>query len=271
MDIPAAATEDGREVLLWVGCSGAFDPRGQQSVKAIAQLLKIAGVKFSILGPKERCTGDPARRTGDEFLFQQLAEANVATLNEVGATKIVTGCPHCMHTLKNEYPQFGGRFEVMHHTQYLAMLAAEGRIPISEKMAGAITYHDPCFLGRINGVTEEPRQLLTLSSTVPLAEAPRRESRSFCCGAGGGRMWMEDAPSERPGIIRAKELAETKAERVAVGCPFCKVMVGDCMAHAVGETAPEVVDIAEVLLAAAGGALKDAHPEPLREGEEPKE
>lgn len=250
LDIPAASAEDGREVLLWVGCAGAFEPRGQKSIRAVAQLLQQAGVKFTVLGPKERCNGDPARRTGDEFLFQQLAEANITTLNGIQAKKIVTQCPHCLHTIKNEYPQFGGQYEVLHHTQFLAQLVAEGRLKLSEEFAEPVTYHDPCWLARVNGVTEAPRQLLNGVLTIPLTEVARRESKTFCCGAGGGRMWMEEPPNQRPGVNRAQELIATGAQTVAVGCPFCKVMVGDSIAQVAGEKAPPVMDVSEIMLAA---------------------
>ncbi len=250
LGIPAAAAEDGREVLLWVGCAGAFEPRGQKSMRALAQLLQQAGVKFTVLGPKERCCGDPARRTGDEFLFQQLAEGNVSTLGDIGAKQIVTLCPHCFHTMKNEYPQMGGEYEVFHHTQFLARLVAEGRLQLPQGFDASVTYHDPCFLARVNGVTEAPRRLLSGALSIPLKEVARRESRTFCCGAGGGRMWMEEPPNQRPGVNRAQELLATGAQTVAVGCPFCKVMVGDSIAQVAGENAPPVMDISEIMLTA---------------------
>ncbi len=254
LDIPAASAQDGREILLWVGCASAFDPRAQKTMRALAQLLQQAGVRFTILGPKERCSGDPARRTGDEFLFQQLAEANIATLNSIQAQKIVTSCPHCFHTIKNEYPQFEGRYEVQHHTQFLAQLAAEGRLKLPPGFAETVTYHDPCFLARVNGVTQAPRALLNDALSIPLVEVARRESRTFCCGAGGGRMWMEEPPNQRPGVNRAQELLATEAKAVAVGCPFCKIMLGDSVAQVAGESAPPVLDVAEVLLAAQANA-----------------
>jgi Fe-S oxidoreductase/nitrate reductase gamma subunit len=246
---PASAT-DGREVLLWVGCAGAFEPRAQKTVRALAQLLQQAGVKFTVLGPKERCTGDPARRTGDEFLFQELAQGNIQILNGIGTKRIVTSCPHCFHTIKNEYPQFEGHYEVLHHTQYLARLVEEGRLKLPQSYAESVTYHDPCFLARVNGETVAPRALLQGATTIPLMEVARRESRTFCCGAGGGRMWMEEPREQRPGVNRAQELIATGAKTVAVGCPFCKAMVGDSLAQAAGEAAPPVLDVAEVMLAA---------------------
>ena len=250
LEIPAASANDGREVLLWVGCAGAFDPKGQKTVRALAQLMEKAGVKFTILGPKERCTGDPARRTGDEFLFQQLAEANIATLNGIKTKTVVTQCPHCFHTLKNEYPQFEGNYEVLHHTQFLAQLVESGRLNLPQGYAESVTYHDPCFLARVNGETEAPRTLLNRAATIPLTEVGRRESKTFCCGAGGGRMWMEEDKTQRPGVARAEELIATGAKTVAVGCPFCKVMVGDSLVQVAGDNAPAILDVAEVMLAA---------------------
>ncbi len=250
LEIKEASADDGREVLLWVGCAGAFDPRAQKTVRALAQLLQKAGVRFTVLGPKERCTGDPARRTGDEFLFQQLAEANIATLGEIKTTRIVTQCPHCLHTLKNEYPQFNGRYEVLHHTQYLRQLMDEGRLKLPKGIAETVTYHDPCFLARVNGESEAPRSLFGKVLQTPLTEPENIKEKTLCCGAGGGRMWMEEPPDQRPGVNRANELLATGAKTVAVGCPFCKIMIGDSVAQAGGENAPPVMDVAEVLLRA---------------------
>ncbi len=250
LDVQTASAADEREVLLWVGCAGAFDARAQKTIRALAQLLQQAGVKFTILGPKERCTGDPARRTGDEFLFQQLAEANIATLDGIGAKQVVTSCPHCFHTLKNEYPQFGGNYDVMHHTQYLQALVEAGKLKLPAAYEDTVTYHDPCFLARVNGETAAPRKLLNGASVIPLVELERRESKTFCCGAGGGRMWMEEPANQRPGKNRAEEIVATGAKTVAVGCPFCKVMVGDSLAQVAGESAPPVLDVAEVMLSA---------------------
>lgn len=250
LEIAQAAPDDGREVLLWVGCAGAFDPRAQKTVRALARLLQRAGVKFTVLGPKERCTGDPARRMGDEFLFQQLAQTNIDTFAQNNVTTIVTQCPHCFHTIKNEYPQLGGSFEVWHHTQFLDKLIADGRLTAPADFAESVTYHDPCFLARVNRETNAPRHLLKASLQTPLKEPERRGERTFCCGAGGGRMWMEEDPNQRPGVNRAKELLATGAHTVATGCPFCRIMVGDSIAQVAAESAPPVMDIAEILLAA---------------------
>lgn len=263
LSVSHATAGQEQEVLLWVGCAGAFEPRAQKTTRALAQLLQQAGVRFAVLGPKERCTGDPARRIGDEFLFQRLAEANIATLNSISAQKIVTPCPHCFHTLQSEYPPLGGRYAVMHHTQYLAQLVAEGRLRFPQGPAESVTYHDPCFLARVNGETQAPRALLNVARSIPLKEVERRESKTFCCGAGGGRMWMEEAPAQRPGLRRAQELLATGAQTVAVGCPFCKVMIGDSMAQVGGEQAPSVLDVAEVLAQALGGqALRGPQQQP---------
>ena len=248
--IEKATKDDNREVLFWVGCSGAFEPRAQKTVQAIAQLLQAAGVKFTVLGPKERCTGDAARRMGDEFLFQKLAEANIATLNGIEAKRIVTQCPHCLHTLKNEYGQFGGNYEVLHHTQLLSELVESGRLKLEPQTESSVTYHDPCFLARVNGETEAPRQALRSSLQLPMLEPERNKDKTFCCGAGGGRMWMEEPTTQRPGNNRAQELIATGASTVAVGCPFCKVMIADSVAAVGGESPPEVVDVAELMLRA---------------------
>jgi Fe-S oxidoreductase len=248
LDVPLAAPGDDREVLLWVGCAGAFDPRAQSTVRALAQLLQKAGVRFTVLGPKERCTGDPARRMGDEFLYQQLAQTNIDTFAQHNVTTIVTQCPHCFHTIKNEYPQLGGNFEVFHHTQFLEKLMAEGRLNVPSGFAESVTYHDPCFLARVNHEHQAPRSLFKSVLQIPLKEPDRRNDKTFCCGAGGGRMWMEEEPDKRPGVNRAKELLATGAQTVATGCPFCRIMVGDTVAQVSGDSAPPVRDIAEIVL-----------------------
>jgi Fe-S oxidoreductase len=211
------------EVLYWVGCAASFDERARTAAESTAKLLKAAGVDFAILGPRESCTGDPARRIGNEYLFQAHAEQNVSTLNEAGVTKIVASCPHCFNTLGNEYPDFGGSYEVVHHSELLADLVREGRLSPSAD-AGTITYHDSCYLARHNDVRADPREIVEAVGT-PI-EMERREERTFCCGAGGAHMWME----ERAGAIneeRVREAAETGAETLAVACPFCTVMLDD--------------------------------------------
>jgi Fe-S oxidoreductase len=241
------------EYLFWVGCAGAFEDRARKTTRAVATLLHEAGVNFAILGDGETCTGDPARRIGNEFLFQMLAQQNVETLNEAGVTKIVASCPHCFNTLSNEYGQLGGHFEVVHHTQLLADLVAAGRLTPVQPVDGGVTYHDPCYLGRHNRVFTPPREVLGATvNGAGLTEMPRNSERSFCCGAGGARMWMEERIGKRVNVERVEEALATGAKTIAVGCPFCFTMLGDGVTgkRASGEAGEdvEVVDVATVLL-----------------------
>jgi Fe-S oxidoreductase len=211
------------DVLYWVGCAASFDERARTSAESTAKLLAAAGVDFAILGPREACTGDPARRMGNEYVFQAFAEQNVETLNESGAKKIVTSCPHCFNTLANEYPDFGGSYEVVHHSELLAELVREGRIsPTAQDRR--ITYHDSCYLARHNDVLAEPRELV--AAVGQPVEMARSGKRTFCCGAGGAHMWMEERG--RPiNEERVREAAETGAETLAVACPYCTIMLDD--------------------------------------------
>jgi Fe-S oxidoreductase len=228
--------------LYWVGCAASFDERARTAAVSTARLLKSAGVDFAILGPRESCTGDPARRIGNEYVFQAFAEQNVATLNEAGASKIVTGCPHCFNTLANEYPDFGGGFEVLHHSQLLAQLVREGRLRPQRSDGRSITYHDSCYLARHNDVVEAPRELV--SAVGHPVEMERSRRRTFCCGAGGAHMWMEER-AEPINAERVREAAATGADTLAVACPFCTVMLDDGVQ---GEGAGlEVVDVATLL------------------------
>ena len=233
--------EPAPAVLYWVGCAASFDERARASAQSTAKLLKAAGVDFAILGPREACTGDPARRMGNEFVFQSYAEQNVETLNEAGVTKIVASCPHCFNTLGSEYPDFGGNYEVVHHTELLAELVREGRLAPS---AGeqTITYHDSCYLARHNDVTAQPRELA--AAVGQPIEMERREKRTFCCGAGGAHMWMEER--ERPiNEERVREAVATGAETLAVGCPFCTIMLDDGVRSSGNDM--RVVDLATLL------------------------
>jgi Fe-S oxidoreductase len=252
--------EDLTEVdyLFWVGCAGATEDRAKKTTRAVAELLNLAGVSFAVLGEGESCTGDSARRAGNEFLFQMMAQQNVETLNEAKATKIVVTCAHCFNTLKNEYPQVGGTYEVVHHTQLLNRLVRDGRLtpvaPPSGASTSTVTYHDPCYLGRHNNVYTPPRELIGALPGLTLTEMPRNSNRSFCCGAGGARMWMEESLGTRINNNRADEAVATGADQIAIACPFCLVMLTDGLTSAQSEGRAsadvEVVDVAQMLLAA---------------------
>jgi Fe-S oxidoreductase len=228
-DLGVRVLEDGTapEYLYWVGCAASFDDRAKRIARATAQLLQKAGVPFAILGPRELCNGDPARRIGNEYLYQELAKENISTLDGVRARKIVTTCPHCFNTIRNEYPDFGGTYEVVHHTQLFAELMSKGRLKPTEEIRSLITYHDPCYLGRHNKVYDEPRDVLDNVPGLRQAEMPRHRERGFCCGAGGARMWMEEHLGKRINGERADEAASTGADILGVACPFCMVMLDD--------------------------------------------
>ena len=243
------------EVLFWVGCAGAFDERAQRTTQSIARLLTAAGVDFAILGPRERCTGDPARRMGHEYLFQTLAEANVETLNGAGVTKIVASCAHCFNTLANEYPDYGGSYEVVHHTELLSALVAEGRLaPKPAGDGGSVTYHDACYLGRHNGRFDAPRDVVRASGAAAI-EMPRNRERAFCCGAGGARMWMEETEGTRINDTRFAEATATGADTVATACPYCFVMLDDAAKAAGSEV--RVADVATLLAEATLPGVSD--------------
>ncbi|MFZ8911039.1 MAG: (Fe-S)-binding protein, partial [Candidatus Nanopelagicales bacterium] len=246
---------DDVEYLFWVGCAGAFEDRAKATTKAVAELLTIAGVKFMVLGEGETCNGDPARRAGNEFLFQMQAMQNVEVLNEIKAKKIVVTCPHCLNTLGREYPQVGGNYEVVHHSQLLATLVQEGRLtpvtPPESGMKEKVTYHDPCYLGRHNNVYVPPRDLIQRVPGVELVEMERHGPTSFCCGAGGARMWMEEKIGTKVNVNRADEAIATGASKVAVACPFCSVMLNDAVTARQQEGQAEgfgVVDLATLML-----------------------
>ncbi len=236
------AGEPAPDVLFWVGCAPSFDERAKQAAVSTAKLLKEAGVDFAILGPRESCTGDPARRMGDEYTFQKRAKQNVSTLNEVKVKKIVTTCPHCFNTIGNEYADFGGRYEVVHHTEFLAGLVREGKL---KTLAGdrKITYHDSCYLARHNDVREAPRELAAAAGQA--VEMPRNRERTFCCGAGGARMWMEERRGKPINEERVREAAGTGAETLAVACPFCTVMLDDGVRTTGAKL--QVIDLATLL------------------------
>jgi Fe-S oxidoreductase len=234
-----------------VGCAGALEDRAKKTTKAIAQLLHTAGVNFAVLGAAESCTGDPARRMGNEFVFSMLAQQNIETLNEAGARKIVASCPHCFNTIANEYPQLGGSYEVIHHTQLLAQLVADGRLTPVTAIDEKITYHDPCFLGRHNRVFTAPREIMENVPGVQAQEMHRCKERGFCCGAGGARMWMEERIGKRINVERIDEALGTDPDTISTGCPFCLVMLGDAISAKKGsgeaKESLEVVDVAQLL------------------------
>jgi len=220
-------SDGGQYLLLWVGCAGSFDDRNRKVVQSFARILRQAGIPFAILGPEEKCTGDPARRIGNEYLFQTLATMNVETLNKYGVKRIVTCCPHCFNTLKNEYPQLGGNYEVIHHTQLLDTLLEQGRIKLTKEISELITHHDSCYLGRYNDVFDEPRDVLMRIPGVRTVEMSRCRDKGFCCGAGGARMWMEDRIGEKVNHRRLSHVEETGAKVVATACPYCLIMFDD--------------------------------------------
>ncbi len=248
----AELAAEGRkpEVLFWVGCAGSFDDRAQRVTIAFSKLLQKAEVDFAILGQEESCTGDPARRAGNEFLFQMLAQQNVAVLNMYEVKKIVTACPHCFNVIKNEYPVLGGNYEVMHHTQFLQSLLAEGRLKIEggSFKGKKITYHDSCYLGRANEVYEAPRDVLS-ALDADLIEMKRCRTNGLCCGAGGAQMWKEDEPGDkRINTERVEEALGTGAEIVAVNCPFCMTMMSDGVKAKEKQDSVMVYDLAELIL-----------------------
>jgi Fe-S oxidoreductase len=242
--VPTVAENPSPDYLWWVGCAPSTDPRAQESARAFATLLNAAQVNFAVLGQEERCTGDAARRSGNEYLFFELASANVETLNRLSPPKIVTTCPHCMHTLKNEYPDFGGEYEVVHHTELIEALIEGGRLTL-ELGADSLTFHDPCYLGRQNDVIEAPRRSL-VQSGFQLTEMPRNRRDSFCCGAGGAQMWKEEEQGQmRVSAARIKEAMATGEKMLAVGCPFCMIMLEDAAGVEEGEI--EIQDVAELV------------------------
>jgi len=251
LDIPLAADVKDAEVLLWVGCGGALVERNRSSTRAMAQLLQKAGVKFTVLGRDEKCTGDPARRIGNEFLFESLAKENIETLGKHEVKTIVTSCPHCFNTLLNEYPHFGGQYEVFHHTTYLAKLIGEGRLKLDTTTERNLTFHDPCYLGRHNDITEPPRELAQRTTAKPLVEMQQSRKTSYCCGGGGGMSFIDEAPDKRVNQERARQILETDADTVAVACPFCTTMLEDGINARKGDREIVVRDVAELLWEAA--------------------
>jgi Fe-S oxidoreductase len=282
LEIPHVSEAPDADVLFWVGCAGAFDDRNKQVVYDFAKLMQIAGIKFAVLGGDESCTGDPARRMGAEYIFQMLAEQNIETLNEHNVKKIVTICPHCFNTMFNEYPQYGGTFEVLHHTEFLAELVDKGRLSPSAPIEETITYHDPCYLARHNDVWKGAREVIESIPRTRYQELHRHGHKTFCCGAGGGRMWMEEHMGKKCNIERTDEALASASNTLAVGCPFCNIMLTDGITDRGAEGEMSVRDIASILLSSiefhpessAGGngdGRGAAEPEPAASSEEEKD
>lgn len=250
-----AARGESPEVLFWVGCSGSFDDRNKRVIRAFVKILQAVEVRFAVLGTEESCTGDPARRAGNEFLFQVQAQNNIQVLNGYGIKKIVTTCPHCFNTLKNEYPELGGNYEVIHHSEFLQQLINEGRIRLKEGgsfKGKKITYHDSCFLGRGNNVYEAPRAVLE-ALDADLVEMKRCRSKGLCCGAGGAQMFKEPEPGRKDiNIERTEEALSTGASTIAVACPFCMTMLSDGVKNKEREGDVKVRDLAELIAEAKG-------------------
>jgi Fe-S oxidoreductase len=245
LKVPTTAEKPDAELLWWVGCAPATDARAQKTARAFAEVLQAGGVDYAVLGPEERCSGDPARRSGNEYLFSEMAMANVETLNAVAPKRIVTTCPHCLHVLKNEYPAFGGNYTVIHHTQLIEELVQGGRLSLRAASVDGLGFHDPCYLGRQNNISEAPRRSLQAAG-VQVKELPRNRQQSFCCGAGGGQMWKEEEEGrERVSADRLREARNTGVGTLAVGCPFCMIMLNDA-ARQEGDDI-EVRDVVEIV------------------------
>jgi Fe-S oxidoreductase len=249
LGVKTMAEDSDVDYLLWVGCAGSFDDRAKKASIALVKILQKAGVSFAILGTEEKCTGDFARRVGNEMLYQMMAEENIATLNGYNVTTIIAACPHCLNTLKHEYPQKGGNYAVIHHSTFIAQLVEAGKIRLNKSLEGALTYHDPCYLGRYNNVFEQPRALLRAAAKDGFKELERCGEESFCCGAGGGRMWMEETSGKRIYLERTEEIVRQDVASVAVGCPYCLTMMEDGMKELGKAEEIKTLDIAEIVAA----------------------
>ena len=247
LDVKIMAENADVDYLLWVGCAGSFDDRSKKVSVSMVKILQKAGISFAILGKEEKCTGDFARRTGNEMMYQMMAQENIETLNNYKVKKIIAACPHCFNTLQHEYPQMGGNYEVIHHTDFIDQLIRSGKITLNKSLEGSLTYHDPCFLGRYNSIYDQPRSILQGLSKDGLKELDRHGKESFCCGAGGGRMWMEETIGKRINVVRAEEIAGQKVANVAVACPFCLTMIEDGMKELNKDEEIKTQDIAELV------------------------
>lgn len=247
LGVKKMADDANVEYLLWVGCAGSFDDRSKKVSKSLVKILQKANISFAILGTEEKCTGDFARRVGNEMMYQMMAQENIETLNNYKVKKIIAACPHCLNTLKHEYPQMGGNYEVIHHTDFISQLIKSGKITLNKTLEGSLTYHDPCYLGRYNKIYDQPRSILHSLSKDGFKELERHGQESFCCGAGGGRMWLEETIGKRINVERAEEIADQKATTVAVACPFCLTMIEDGMKELNKDEDIKTQDIAELV------------------------
>jgi Fe-S oxidoreductase len=255
LDVPTLAEVEHVDVLYWVGCAPSYDARSRKTARAMVHLMQRAGVDFAILGEEETCTGDPARRMGEEFLYQEQARTNVETLSQYKFRRVVTTCAHCFNTLRNEYPQFGGSYEVIHHTQFLAELVKADKLRPAETLDETVAYHDPCYIGRYNDIYDDPRSVLAAIPGIKLVEAPEwNREKAMCCGGGGGNVWMEGWGKKGINVIRLEQLRKAQPTTLALGCPFCMVMFEDAAKNTgVGDTLARK-DVAELLLQSLGPA-----------------
>ena len=250
LDLPVWGKDGGAEdfdILYWVGCAGSFDNESQKTSTAMVKIMRAAGVKFAVLGKHKMCTGDSARRMGNEFMFQEMAETLITTLNDKGVKKIVSHCPHCYNTIANEYPQFGGNFEIYHHTDFINGLVKAGRLKLVPKSEGAVTFHDSCYLGRHNDIYDSPRELIEAATGHAPVEMPRNREKGFCCGAGGGRMWLEEHLGERVNNNRVEEALTLQPKEIAAACPFCNTMLNDGLKAKDQDEHVKVVDVAQMV------------------------
>jgi Fe-S oxidoreductase len=251
LEIKVLSEDSNIDILYWVGCTAALDDRNMKVSAATAKILQVVGTNFGILGAEEVCCGDPARRMGDEYLFQTLCQKNIELLQSYNVKKILTTCPHCFNALKNEYPQFGGNFEVIHHTQFITDLITDGKLKLGDLDGNRkVAYHDSCYLGRYNDIYQAPRDILKAIGGINKVELARSRSTSFCCGGGGGHMWMDEEPGKRVNVRRTEEVIEAKVDLVATACPYCLTMFEDGLKTKEAEESIKAMDLSELVVQA---------------------